>query len=178
MCGFLLLDEAQLSDNPPDNSLVAGKLSDRTEWDKLEIEYKKFEKALAEIEQGVAIDSMNLQNFDQSDSGCNSSSFDSLSEYNQTSTICCNDPLSSMVANYHEQLIFMDDEKAIEEVSLICCDRRIVVEVCDKISKHDRMLFSKELRMLMGNYWRAFVKAWDFILEEKRNVLSVKSQEP
>lgn len=118
ICCFLFKDETELTDN----SLVPGRIPDQTQLhnlcsvssesrNRLENEYKKFEESLADIESDVAIDTMNLQNFRRSESGCNTSSIDSLSED------MCSSQFSSMNGNYHAQFISMNDEKAIQEVN-------------------------------------------------------------
>lgn len=98
-----------------ENSFVAHKNPDQTLWDDrfsdstgsnqntLKREYEKFEKILAELER---------------ESSCNSVSFDSLSEDRQCAK-CTSD--TRLDGNYHAPYISMDDEKAVEEVSLIVC---------------------------------------------------------
>lgn len=87
---------------------------------KLEIEYEKFENFLAEIERGEAFDSSRFES-----EHVRSSSFDPLIEYNKRLVYTSDmKQFRSMDVNYNPKSISIDDQKAVQEVSLICNDDR------------------------------------------------------
>lgn len=79
---------------------------------KLEMEYKKFEQFLADIEIDEAMDSKKLEK----ENG--SSSVDLLDGYQCIHTSNMNQ-LSSINVNYRAPFISIDEEKAMQEVSFI-----------------------------------------------------------
>lgn len=107
----VFLDETEMVE------MVPVQIPEQTECSNLsilEMEYKKFEQFLADIEIDETMDSKKLEN----ENRC--PSVDLLDGYQCIHTSNMNQ-LSSMNDNYRAPFISIDNEKAMQEVSFISC---------------------------------------------------------